>query len=247
MTSMKDHVEVIEPRSFPAVVAEEISFVLGEAVADRQRATIALSGGGTPSEVYRVLARPPHVSEVPWKETHFFWGDERYVKREDAASNFRLANETIFANVKEPGENIHPIPVSGTSIEEDAESYHKTIDQLVDKGENGLPRFDLILCGVGKDGHTASLFAGSPLLSASSSKFVAPVVIDGQLPRISLTPEVLCNARSVLVLIRGKEKAAIVQRIFSESESEQQLPAMIFGRPNTKVRWFLDSAAAVNI
>jgi len=206
--------------------------------AERVRA-VCLSGGTTPRLLYDELAQPAYRDAMPWGRIHWFWGDERFVPAADERSNYRTVQERLFERVPVKREFIHPIPTEN-GIVSAAAAYERELKRFYGAAtlEPGRPLFDLTLLGVGADGHTASLFPGSPLLK-ERARWVAHVAGEA-VSRITLTYPALESSRDVAFLVTGAEKREIMQRIVG---GETEAPAAML-RPVGRVHWFLDRAAA---
>ena len=153
-------VQVLEdPVALAASAAQHFVTLAGQAIAATGRFSVALSGGSTPEAMHRLLAQAPLVDRVDWPRVHVFWGDERFVPPDDPASTLRMARETLLDHIPLPVENIHPVSTTGTTPAAAARQYAQTI---IDFFGPGKPQFDLILLGMGPDGHTASLFPVHP-------------------------------------------------------------------------------------
>ena len=239
-------IEIIEPKLYAGAVADEIVASINDAVGERNRCSLVLSGGKTPGEVYRTLAKPPRVDEVPWQKLFLFLGDERYVPHDDSQSNYQTVRETLLVHVPTPGPKVYPFDTSLASPEQSAAQYEKKIRELEKLSATAAPQFDVVMLGVGEDGHTASIFPGSPLVNQSGALCKAVKSPDGQ-SRITLSPEALFGARKILILVRGENKSEIVKRVLRGEASEQDVPAMLFKRGGSRVTWFLDSAAAKDL
>ncbi len=211
------------------------------ALAARGEFRISLSGGSTPQRLYELLAAPPYRDVFPWTRVLCFWGDERFVPKSDARSNYRMAREALLSRVPIPPANIHPIPTEGLTPEEAALSYERTLQSHY--GATALdparPLFDVTLLGLGQDGHIASLFPGSEEL-LDRTRWVVAVTGVAPEPRISLTRPVLESSRHVAFLVAGGEKRAILERV---RERDRALPAARL-EPAGTVRWFVDAEAA---
>jgi 6-phosphogluconolactonase len=221
---------------------EEIQRVLQEAVKKRGRAAIALAGGRTPAAYYSLWAQQePQSGRTDWGRVHLFWGDERFVPREDPLSNYRMARETLLAHVRIPPANVHPMPTNLSRAEECAEAYESELRKFF----GALPpAFDIQLLGLGTDGHTASLFAGSTALE-ETRRWVMAVEAPAKPPqRLTLTPVVLNQGRNTFFLVAGAEKRQIVAALRGEPASNPS--AYPAGRihPAGRVVWFLDQASA---
>ena len=164
-----------DPSVLAAEAAQRFMALAQAAVADHGRFTVALSGGSTPRALYERLAQSPLSESVDWATVHVFWGDERMVPPDDIESNYRIARETLLAHVPIPAANIYPVPTIGGTAEAAARAYEET---LIAAFGSELPRFDLILLGLGPDGHTAALFPGQPEAVRPSAAFGRFISID---------------------------------------------------------------------
>jgi 6-phosphogluconolactonase len=209
--------------------------------AEGERAAVCLSGGSTPKRLYGLLASPEYAVRVPWTRVHWFFGDDRVVPWDDARSNVRMVREAFGHGTEIPPSHLHFIP-SDEGAEIGARAYERTLLDFY--GAEALdperPLFDLVLLGLGEDGHTASLFPGKPAVDERDA-LVAPVPEAGLapfVPRISLTVPALMSARHVLFLVTGAGKRAPLARL----AAGEDLPA---GRvEGDGVAWLLDAAAA---
>jgi len=224
--------------------AEEFSRRAVEAIKGHGRFSVALSGGSTPKSLFGLLASA-EFSALPWKQIFLFWGDERYVPADDAQSNYRMTKEALLSKAPIPAENVFRIKTEKTPADSAAADYEQTIKNFFGLKAGELPRFDLTLNGVGSEGHTASLFPGSPALEEKSRLVVAPWIEKFKMFRISLTLPVFNNAACVLFLAAGKDKAPILQEVF-ERPSEQ-LPAQRIQPSNGELLWFIDRAAGSSL
>lgn len=236
-------VEVIEPVLFAGVVADEIVASIGEAIAERGSCSVALAGGSTPGAIYRCLAKPPRVSEVDWPKVNLFLGDERWVPQDDTQSNFKMTHETLVGQILGAGPKVHPIDTSCESPQAGAAAYAKTITGVL--GEK--PVFDLVILGIGEDGHTASIFPRSPVIAMSGDLCVAVQHPEDKRFRVTLTPDLLFGARRTIFIVKGEGKADIVRRVIEGSESVEALPAKLYQRSAERVTFFLDSGAALRL
>lgn len=219
--------------------SEECVRAATEAVSTRGRCLIALSGGHTPERAYRIWSAE-YREKMPWAKTHFFWGDERFVGADDPKSNYRMARESLFKNAPVPPENIHPIPTSFPQAAQSAEEYEQVLRTFI--ADTG-PSFDVVMLGLGVEGHTASLFPGSPAL-AEQKRWAVAVKAPAEPPvRISLTFPVLRRARATYFLVAGADKAEIVATLRRDMDSEtEKLPVAVL-QPEGETIWFLDRAA----
>jgi len=223
--------------------AQTIAATASEAVSARCRFTVALSGGGTPRETYTRLAQPPYSDTVPWHRTFVFFSDERCVPVDHPDSNYRMARETLLGKVPIPSNQVFPIRChDGAESDAAAADYARALSDVFGLRRGELPRFDLILLGVGIDGHTGSLFPGSPALKEVFRPVVAVHAAAATIPeRITLTYPVLNNAAHVIFLASGAEKAKVVRSALKEGAL---LPAGMVRPANGRLVWMLDRAAA---
>jgi 6-phosphogluconolactonase len=228
--------------SLSRAVLEETFPIIQEAVTKRGKFAIALSGGHTPGKMYSLWAQTEQYrNKTPWDRVHLFWSDERFVPADDPRSNYRMARETLISQVPIPAENVHPMATNLSSPEECARAYET---ELLKFFGSEPPAFDVQLLGIGDEGHTASLFPGSPALG-EKVRWVAAVRVAAEPPqRITLTPVVLNQGRNTFFLVAGEGKRAILSAIRDELASKpSQYPAARI-HPAREPVWFLDQAAA---
>lgn len=216
-----------------------------DAVRESGRFTVALSGGSTPKALYTSLATDEALrAGVPWAGCEFFWGDERHVPPDDVASNYRMAHEAMLARVPVGPGQVHRIKGEEADAARAAADYEAELRRVFHLGPEGVPRFDLILLGLGPDGHTASLFPGTAALADETRLVVANRVSQLATERITLTLPVLNNARRVIFLVEGAGKAAILKKVLQPVPGAERLPAgRVQPRDGTLV-WLVDRAAA---
>ena len=222
---------------------EHVVNSIGQAIEERGLCNIALAGGNTPREVYSMLAEESYRGRVDWDKLHLFWGDERMVPPEHQDSNFRMVKETLLDHVRIPDVNVHRIRgeiAPEKSATDYAELLHKHFKE-------DLPRFDLILLGIGEDGHTASLFPGTDAVEECERYAVAVFVSRLGTWRVTLTFPVLNAAREVFFLVSGRSKADTVRRIISIKQPAKEFPASMVNPENGTLHWMLDSEAVVLI
>jgi 6-phosphogluconolactonase len=213
------------------------------AIARAGRFGVALSGGSTPRALHQRLAQPPLNSSIDWEQVFVFWGDERFVAPDNEESCFRMARETLLDHVPIPAANIFPVPTIGGTPESAAAAYAETL--VAQFGAN-TPRFDLILLGMGPDGHTASLFPGHPEPSAPGDALVIPVHNSPKPPptRISFTYKLINAAENVLFLVAGAEKAHSLREVLRGAPNVSQLPSQGVRPAHGNLVWLVDRAAA---
>ena len=231
------------PQELFAAAAEEVVRTGNDAVAERGRFTIALAGGSTPKSLYNLLATNARTT-LPWDHMFFFWGDERHVPPADPESNYRMAEEAMLSKVPVPPGNVFRIKTENPEAAAAAEDYEKTIRKFFALEPGQFPRFDLILLGMGPDGHTASLFPGTAALQEKSRLVVANWVEKMKTHRISLTLPVLNAARCVTFLVSGTDKAPALKAVLEENVPPEQYPAKLVKPSEGKLIWLIDRAAA---
>ena len=217
-----------------------------DSIAARGAFHVALAGGGTPKHLYEYLSRPEAASKVDWKAVHVWMGDERAVPLDHADSNFRMAREALLDHVPIPVEQIHPMPADHDDLELAAREYAEALLRDVPTDGTGMPSFDLLLLGMGEDGHTASLFPGTTALEERQHPVVAVYVPQLDTWRMSLTLPVIDAARSTLLLVSGAAKAGILTRVFTRPAIEPRLPVQRI-EPGGELDWYLDEAAAAEL
>lgn len=221
--------------------AEEFSRVGRQAIGAQGRFTVALSGGSTPKSLYSLLATS--YPDFPWARTYFFFGDERHVPPTDAESNYRMVHESLFSKVAIPAQNIFRVKAENPDAVAAAADYETQLRRFFEVKPNDFPRFDLILLGMGPDGHTASLFPESEGLKENSKLVIANWVEKFKTHRISFTFPVLNNAGEVMFLASGADKAAMVHEVL-EGKPTPPLPSQQVLPTKGRLLWMLDESAA---
>ncbi len=262
MTPSRPEIVVVSDRAALARNAATRLVVLArEAMAARGRFAVALSGGSTPRDLYALLASPEFAPQVDWARVHFFWGDERAVPPDHPDSNYRMANETLLSRVPVPSGNIHRIRAELPPADATRE-YEETLRVFFDLDANKreqtrtreknprssalirVPSFDLILLGLGANGHTASLFPHTPLLRETTRWVAAEYIDEVKMWRITLTAPVINAAEHILWLVAGADKAATVRAVLRGAYRPEELPAQLIQPVNGRAVWLLDHAAA---
>lgn len=223
--------------------AEEVVSATNDAIAERGRFTIALSGGSTPKSLYNLLATNAR-NALPWEKMFFFWGDERHVPPTDPESNYGMANEVMLAKVPVPPANIFRVTAENPDAGAAAQAYEQELRKFFALEPGQFPTFDLILLGLGPDGHTASLFPGTAALEEKSRFVVANWVEKFKTHRITFTLPVLNSARCVAFLISGTDKAPALCAVLEGDAPGEQYPAKLVRPKDGKLLWLLDRAAA---
>jgi 6-phosphogluconolactonase len=217
--------------------------ILKAAIHDRNIATIALSGGSTPKPLYQAIAQ----ADLDWTKLHIFWGDERYVPSDHPDSNENMARQAWLNQVPLPSTNIHAVPTDLSDPADSALQYEATLHAVfgtAGTSAGNLPAFDLILLGIGDDGHTASLFPHTPALEVRD-RLTTVGEKSGQ-PRITFTYPLINNAHNVLFLLAGASKQPALQQIFSPEADPKQYPAHAI-RPKGNLIWMMDQSAGEGI
>jgi 6-phosphogluconolactonase len=202
--------------------------------------TVALSGGKTPIVFYQKLAE--WDSKSSWEKTQFFLVDERFVSFDDKDSNYRMLRETLFGKIPIPQKNIHPIPTGKTSLETSAREYEEDLRRFFKVSKGQSPAFDLILLGIGEDGHTASLFPGSEALSERRHLTAAVVLDEIRRHRITLTLSVINHAEHVIFFVRGENKAFVLKKIIGGDDPS--LPASMVQPISGNLLFVIDREAS---
>jgi 6-phosphogluconolactonase len=212
------------------------------AVTTRANFLVALSGGGTPQRTYQLLAASPYLEQLDWARTLVFWGDERCVPPEDLENSYRQAHDVLLGHVPIPSANIHRVR-SELGPSDAALDYALVLKHFASP-PFAWPRFDLVLLGMGNDGHTASLFPGSPVASATPTLAVTAHYEDRPADRVSLSPDVFNSARRVIFLVSGASKARSLAMVLNGDRDPQALPAQRIHPTDGELIWLVDRAAA---
>jgi 6-phosphogluconolactonase len=224
--------------------AARVTTWLSAAVSARKRATVALAGGRTPEALYRLLAEIPYRERIDWDRVEIFWGDERCVPPDHPDSNYRMVREALLAHVPIPDANIHRMRGELADPVASAHEYEEVLRQACRVEVDTLPRLDVCLLGLGSDGHTASLFPGSPAIREQQRWVMAGWVEKLGAWRLTLAPRVINNARHVLFLATGAEKAETVGVVLEGPVVPDRLPAQIVRPAYGQLEWLLDRDAA---
>ena len=214
--------------------------IIVDAVDHHGRCSLVLSGGRTPRALYDLLAST-YRDHIPWSSVHLFWGDERYVDPADAASNYRMARESLLDHVPLPAGNIHPMPTRLVSPDAAAREYERDIRAHVG---GRRPPFDLVLLGLGDEGHTASLFPHSTALEETERWVVAVTVPATPPTRLTLTLPAIMAADRIFVLVSGRAKAHALARVLDPASAPRDYPAAALRSARGMVTWWTDRAAA---
>lgn len=238
---MVKHVEVLSDKA--ALVQRSLELLLDQlhqAVAERGRFTLALSGGSTPKPLYEALA----AQDLPWDKVQVFWGDERYVPPNHPDSNEGMTRKAWLDKVPIPAANIHAVPTDEADPATAAQRYEQALQQVFQIQAGEIPAVDVILLGMGDDGHTASLFPHTEALQVVD-RLITVGNKDGQ-PRITFTAPLINRARCVIFMVAGSSKQAALAQIFAPEADSATYPARLI-QPDGELWWLLDAAAGQNL
>lgn len=238
---MQKFVEIFPERT--ALIERGLSLVLKKlqaAIQSRGQFTLALAGGNTPKPLYEAISN----QSLPWEDIQIFWGDERYVTPDHLDSNQRMARQVWLDKVNLPESNIHPMFTGSGNPQVDAERHEAELRQFFGVSDGEFPIFDLILLGIGDDGHTASLFPHTEALQVKN-RLVTVGNKDGQ-PRLTFTVPLINHARCVVFLVEGENKRSALKQIFAPEADEMNYPARLI-QPQGELWWLLDRSAGAEI
>ncbi|NTW02331.1 MAG: 6-phosphogluconolactonase [Oscillochloris sp.] len=229
-----------------ASAAQRIAGLIEAAISLRGSCLLALSGGSLPPNVYHQLAIPPLRNTIPWEHVSIVWADERYVPFDSPNSNYLITRQTLLDHVPIPSDQVYPVPTYYTTPGISASVYSHQIETLLAAHAGQI---DIVVLGMGPDGHTASLFPGYPAIDAAEDQLAIAVEDAPKAPpiRISLTPSALNRAANAIFLVAGADKAAKVREALYGVYNPHTIPAQIIRPTNGQVIWMLDTAAAAHL
>lgn len=207
---------------------------------------VALSGGTTPKALFQLLASEDYASHIPWDKIHFYFGDERFVPQDHQDSNFKMANDAMLSKLPYNPHHVHAVATSLPDATAAANAYAEILATNLPKDENGNQHFDLVLLGLGPDGHTASLFPDTQALDEMEKTCTAVYVEKFKSWRTTITYPVINAAREILLLSEGEGKADIVQDLLVNKKDANIYPIQRV-KPSGKIHWYIDKAAAKNL
>jgi 6-phosphogluconolactonase len=249
MSAQPEAVVLADAPALAASAARRFSALADEAIATRGRFAVALAGGSTPAGLYRLLAGPPYAGEIDWSRMLVFFGDERCVPPEHPDSNYRMARETLLDHV--PVASVHrirgedPPDVAAGACERELRAAFATPSGPPRPGRGAC--FDLVLLGMGDNGHTASLFPRSPALH-ERERWAVAARVDAQPPlRITITVPVINAAAEVVILVAGADKAPMLRRVLRAPADPEELPVQLVAPSAGRLRWLVDAAAAAEL
>jgi 6-phosphogluconolactonase len=232
-----------DQQALNAAVAQAWHTMSNAAIAARGEFHVALSGGSTPKSLFQLLASTEWRDRFNWKHIHIYFGDERCVPADHPDSNYRMVREAMLDHLVIPAINVHRIVIDTQNILASAQAYEQVLQSHLPKTEDGIPQFDVMLQGVGGDGHTASLFPGTAILH-ERDKWVDAVHVEKlNAWRISVTFPIIDYARCIMMLVAGAGKAEIVHELLALAPTATPYPVQQI-QPRGEMRWYLDSAAA---
>ena len=214
------------------------------ATRSRDRFSVALSGGSTPKRIYELLAGDELRDQVNWPAVHVFFGDERCVPPDDSESNYRMANEALLARVPLPPENVHRMRGEGDAVS-NARLYEDELRNYFE--DERWPSFDLVMLGMGDDGHTASLFPSTTALDARDAWVAANWVEKLDAFRVTLTAPAINHARTIMFVVTGASKAGRLHEVLHGARDPRRLPSQLISAQAGSLEWFLDQAAAAKL
>lgn len=230
-----------DPEETARAAAEQFAQLARLSSTARGRFSVALSGGSTPKRVYELLSAEPLRDEVPWAETHVFFGDERCVPPDHAESNYRMAAETLLSRVAIPSANVHRMRGEGDAVA-NASLYEDELRAYFVGSTR--PALDLVMLGLGDDGHTASLFPDSDVLGEREAWVAAAWVEKLRAYRITLTAQSINGARHVMFVVTGRAKAEALAEVIEGARDPRRLPAQLVRPSNGALEWLVDESAA---
>lgn len=211
-----------------------------QAIENRGKFVLSLSGGTTPECLYSLLAKPPYRNQILWNKTFVFWGDERFVPPNNKLNNANMAKALLLDHINIPAININPIPVD-LEPDEAAKKYEGVITKFFGKE---TPRFDLIFLGLGENGHTASLFPGSDVVFENTRLVREVYVTEQRMYRITMTPPLINKAHNIVFLVEGENKAEILKTVLIGPQQPDKFPAQVINAEDGDLYWLVDKKAA---
>jgi 6-phosphogluconolactonase len=217
--------------------------VIESTLKDQEYFTLVLSGGSTPQLLYKTLVSDKFKDKINWSRIHVFWGDERAVPYADERNNARMAHELLLNNVEIPANHVH---IMRTDIEPNfsTDAYRKMLHDFFD---NTSTTFDLVLLGMGDDGHTLSLFPGSTIIEEHKHWVNSVYIQEQEMYRITLMPKIVNRAAKIAFMVDGEKKAKMLQQVLQGEYKPSEFPSQIIKPENGELHWFVDEAAAQDL
>ncbi len=231
---------------FSHALAEWVTAYITEKLKKQDRFTWVLSGGNTPRALYQLLAAAPYKEKIPWAKLHLFWGDERAVPFTDDRNNAKMAYDTLLNHVPVPASQIH---VMRTDIppEQSAREYEKILEQYFPTGDSSLTTFDLVLLGMGEDGHVLSLFPGTKGVHEEKARVISLFLPSQDMYRITLTKTIVNESACIAFLTTGANKAAALKEVLKGAYNPDRYPSQVIKPVHGELHWFTDEAAAAGL
>ncbi|WP_200976881.1 6-phosphogluconolactonase [Echinicola sp. 20G] len=229
-----------DPAELGKVAADLFVESAKSAILEKGKFTVALTGGSSPVKLYGLLAEPKYKDQVDWSKVYVFWGDERWVPLEDEQSNAGMAYQTLLNHVPVPDENIYPMWAAGITPEARAAEYAQYLKKEL--GEEGV--FDLILLGMGDDGHTASLFPGTEVLEEKENWVKGYFLESKDIYRITLTAPLINKAKKIVFFVFGENKANALYEVLEGESNANLYPSQLIQPKEGELLWLADEAAA---
>jgi 6-phosphogluconolactonase len=237
-----------DSHTWATAAAELVQAVGHEAVRAKGRFLIALSGGSTPEALYRSLTSPTFADRFDWSRAIFFFSDERCVPPDDPRSNYALANKTLFTPLNVSPAQVYRMAGEARDPQQAAHEYEQQLRLVTSSSPSGRPTLDLVLLGLGEDGHTASLFPGSPALGEGRRLIAVTQSSKDPPTRLTMTLSAINQANVILFLVAGAGKAGVVRAILDpKTEAERQLPAALVGPEEGRLIWLFDQGASARL
>ena len=227
-------------KSLSQAALEEFIALANDSIRRRDRFSVSLAGGSTPQTLYQRLAYPDYQAQVDWNKVHFFWGDERHVPPGHPDSNFRMVHESLIRKIPIPGSNVNRVPAE-MEVKEAALRYEVV---LRDFFYGYWPQFDLVLLGMGSDGHTASLFPHSEGLKEESRWFIANFAPKSEEWRLTLSKNAINAARNIIIIVSGEEKAGTLAKVLEGEHRPDEMPIQLVSPNKGILIWMIDENAA---
>lgn len=226
-----------------ATAAKMFAEAAQKAIQERGKFVVSLTGGTSPEALYNLLAAPPYRDSIDWSKLYIFWGDERWVPLTDDKSNGKMTDRTLLNKVPVPADHVHYMYADGQQPQDFAAAYEQSIRQVL--GED--LSFDLILLGMGPEGHTASLFPHEPVLHEKDKLVEAYYLQSQSMFRITLTPPIINRAKQIIVMLFGEEKAAALYQVLEGEYNPDLYPAQLIKPLNGTLTWLTDEAVAKDL
>lgn len=224
-------------------IVEWLVAFIGETLKKQDRFTIALSGGNTPKKIHELLVTDQYKNKIDWSKVHFFWGDERYVPFEDERNNAKMAYETLLNHINVNPRHIH-VMRTDIPVEESVADYAKILDEYFGEANPTQFTFDLVLLGMGDDGHTLSLFPGQDVVNEQTKEVTSLWLAAQDMYRITLTAPVVNNSAAVAFIATGDKKAVVLKEVLYGVYQPNLYPSQVIKPTKGQLHWFIDEDAA---